>query len=115
MPIVLYKLSGMLQKISRNVRSAICIRKNIQTLPTDTESKPDEINSKNIRPDQVVEKCNYCQRCESCNSEKEKDKSKAKLKREIESRCNTLNNFFLGIGFIIMVASNTIIWMMMSQ
>jgi hypothetical protein len=58
-------------------------------------------------------KCNFCNRCESCQADK--DKAKGKTKKEIDSKCNALNYLVFICVSVFMFISNMALWLSMSQ
>ncbi|CAF3192520.1 unnamed protein product [Rotaria sp. Silwood2] len=60
-------------------------------------------------------KCDFCERCTSCQADFDKDKAKGKNKKEIETRCNTLNYFVCLCQFLLMLISNMALWLSMSK
>ncbi|CAF2011275.1 unnamed protein product [Rotaria magnacalcarata] len=59
-------------------------------------------------------KCDFCNRCESCQTEFNKDKAKGKFKKDIEARCSALNYFVFLCGFLFIFVSNMAVWISMS-
>lgn len=59
-------------------------------------------------------KCDFCDRCEKCQEDFDKDKTKGKNKKEVESKCSALNYLAFLIVFILMIASNIGLWLVMS-
>ena len=88
----------------------------------------DKSNTTDVRPNETIvsvnmnetnEKtkpnCNFCHRCTSCQTDFDKDKTKSKNKKDIEGRCNALNNFVFLCVFILMFISNLAIWLVMAN
>ncbi|CAF0788447.1 unnamed protein product [Adineta steineri] len=73
------------------------------------EVQPWEINKEAKR------KCNFCNRCESCQADIDKDKTKSKEKKDIEARCNALNYLVFICVFLLMLIVNITIWLLMSK
>jgi hypothetical protein len=60
-------------------------------------------------------KCNFCDRCEPCQAEFDKDKAKGKKKKDIEARCSALNYLVLICVFLAMFISDIAVWISMSR
>ncbi len=60
-------------------------------------------------------KCNFCTRCDTCQTDVDKDKAKGKSKKEVEAKCNTLNLFVFGFVLMCIFISNLAIWVSMSM
>lgn len=60
-------------------------------------------------------KCNFCNRCKSCQADFDKDKVKTKSKKDVENKCKTLNYFVLFWITIFMLVSNLALWLLMSH
>lgn len=97
-----------------------------QPIPTQAR-EPVMINPVDIKPiktsaqpsiDKTSEKekskCNFCNRCETCQASFDKDKTKGKDKKEIEGKCKVLNYFILFCIFILMFVSNMALWLTMA-
>jgi hypothetical protein len=82
-----------------------------ETLPIETPVSANAIEPK----EKEKPKCNFCNRCESCQADFDKDKAKSKTKKEIEARCNALNYLVLIIVALFMFISNMALWLLMSQ
>lgn len=65
--------------------------------------------------DSSKEKCQLCDRCQSCQADFDKDKAKGKTKKEIEAKCSALNYFIFILIFLFMFISNMVIWLLMAQ
>ncbi|CAF1179055.1 unnamed protein product [Rotaria sp. Silwood1] len=61
------------------------------------------------------QKCNFCNRCESCQTDIDKDKVKNNNKKDIEARCNALNYFICFCQLLLMLISNMAVWLSMSK
>lgn len=59
-------------------------------------------------------KCNFCNRCETCQATFDKDKAKAKDKKDIEAKCKILNYFVLCCILVLIFTSNMVLWLMMA-
>ena len=77
----------------------------VGTVPIETPS-----NSDITEP-----KCNFCNRCKSCQADFDKDKTNSKAKKDIESRCNALNYLIFICILTVMFISNMALWLSMSQ
>lgn len=60
-------------------------------------------------------KCDFCNRCESCQADKDKDKAKEKNKKDVEGRCNALNYLVFICVLLLMLVSNMVVWLLMSK
>ncbi|CAF1194699.1 unnamed protein product [Adineta steineri] len=60
-------------------------------------------------------KCDFCDRCETCQADFDKDKAKGKNKKDIEARCSALNYFVFVILVLFMVISELSVWVLMAN
>jgi hypothetical protein len=60
-------------------------------------------------------KCDFCNRCESCQADFDKNKAKNKSKKDIEAKCNALNNLAFSCVLLLMFSSNMVLWLSISQ
>ncbi|CAF1336558.1 unnamed protein product [Adineta steineri] len=60
-------------------------------------------------------KCDFCDRCETCQADFDKDKAKGKNKKDIEARCNALNYFIFIIILIFMAIAEFCVWGLMAN
>ena len=60
-------------------------------------------------------KCQFCDRCQSCQADFDKDRAKGKNKKDIEAKCNALNYFVFIFIFLFMFISNMVIWLLMAE
>jgi hypothetical protein len=58
-------------------------------------------------------KCNFCNRCESFQADK--DKAKGKMKKEIDAKSNALNYLVFICVSVLIFISNMALWLSMSQ
>jgi hypothetical protein len=87
-----------------------------KTNPTDVRPNEAVVSvNMNETNEKAKPKCNFCNRCTSCQTDFDKDKTKSKNKKDIEARCNTLNNFVLLSVFILMFISDLAIWLVMAN
>ena len=86
----------------------------IRTNPTDI-IEPAVFVSINGANENTKPKCNFCNKCESCQADFDKSEAKNKLKRDIEARCNALNYLVFICVLLLMFASNMTLWLFMSQ
>ena len=59
---------------------------------------------------EVKQKCNFCNRCETCEADLKKEKDKGKNKKEVESKCDALNWFLLVVVFVTITCVELGIW-----
>lgn len=59
-------------------------------------------------------KCNFCERCKPCKADFDKDKTKSKNKKDVESKCNALNYLIFCLILLFMFISNMILWFIMA-
>ncbi len=69
----------------------------------------------NTNNEEATPKCNFCNRCKSCQADFDKDKVKDKNKKDIEARCNALNYLVLLCVSLFMFISNMVVWLLMSR
>ncbi|CAF4761293.1 unnamed protein product, partial [Rotaria socialis] len=81
----------------------------ITPIETTTDANVDETN------ETTKAKCNFCNRCETCQADFDKDKAKGKTKKDIEARCSALNYFVFSCILLFMLASNMALWLHMSS
>ncbi|CAF4090954.1 unnamed protein product [Rotaria magnacalcarata] len=81
----------------------------VTPIETTTDAKVDETNE-TTKP-----KCNFCNRCETCQADFDKDKAKGKTKKDIEARCSALNYFVFSCMLLFMFVSNMTLWLYMSS
>ena len=62
----------------------------------------------------IESKCNFCNRCEPCQTNVDKEKAKSKEKKEVEGKCKALNYFILLCISILMFVSNMALWLTMA-
>lgn len=60
-------------------------------------------------------KCNFCNRCESCQVDFDKDKAKGKNKKDIEAKCSALNYFVFFFILLFMFVANMALWLSMAS
>jgi hypothetical protein len=80
--------------------------------------KSTKINPTDVGPienEMATPKCNFCNRCKSCQADFDKDKAKDKNKKDIEAKCNTLNYLVLLCVSLFMFVSNLTVWLLMSR
>ena len=103
-----------------NSRCLPCFRRRVQV---ETKASKNDIfveeagaakTKSNETNDPAKPKCDFCDRCETCQADFDKDKTKGKNKKEIESKCGALNYLVFIIVCILMIASNIALWLMMS-
>jgi hypothetical protein len=88
----------------------------MEPIPTNIElNEPVPVVSNNETNEKAKPKCNFCNRCKSCQTEFDKDKLKTKNKKENETRCNPLNYFVFVLVLLVMFLSNVILWSIMAQ
>ena len=94
-----------------------------KTEPDDTIASKNDIlaeetvaakTKSNETNDPAKPKCDFCDRCETCQADFDKDKTKGKNKKEIESKCGALNYLVFIIVCILMVISNIALWAVMA-
>jgi hypothetical protein len=78
-------------------------------------SKPAVAISINETTEEVKAKCNFCDRCQPCLADYEKDKAKGKNKKEIESKCSALNYFVFLCVLLFMFIANMVLWFSMAN
>jgi hypothetical protein len=131
MPKRLYAFCGLLQRIP-----LYCIPSPKQDKKKDGEFKIDKeqcnnvegiesIKSNRIDPTACVSviktneeakpKCNFCNRCEPCQADFDKDKVKGRSKKDVEGRCNALNYLVLFCVFLCMFVSDMAVWISMAK
>ena len=103
-----------------NSKCLPCFRRRVQveTIATRNDVFVVETGSartnRNEAPDVAKPKCDFCDRCETCQGDFDKDKTKGKNKKDVESKCNALNYLVLFVIFLLMVGSNIGLWLVMS-
>ncbi|CAF4393219.1 unnamed protein product [Rotaria sp. Silwood2] len=93
-----------------------------------TDVNPTDVSSTDVNPTETTAcintnepnetakpKCDFCNRCESCQADFDKDKAKGKNKKDMEARCSALNYFVFLCVLLFMFISNMAIWLSMSQ
>jgi hypothetical protein len=73
------------------------------------------VGTNQINNDKVKAKCNFCDKCESCQAAVDKEKAKGKNKKSVEDCCNALNYLVFICVVVLMFASNLAMWLIMSQ
>ncbi|UJR07060.1 hypothetical protein I4U23_011348 [Adineta vaga] len=63
---------------------------------------------------ETTPKCDFCNRCETCQADFNKDKTKSKNKKDIEAKCSALNYFVFFCLLLFMVVSELSVWLLMS-
>ncbi len=104
------------ENIDKKEDTSVDDMKSIKTSPTGTTPLEtaacvcvNETNEKD-KP-----RCDFCNRCESCQADFDKDKAKGKTKKDIEARCNALNYFVFIFVLLFMFISNMALWIIMSK
>ncbi|CAF3881768.1 unnamed protein product, partial [Rotaria sordida] len=88
----------------------------IKTNPTDVEPNEIAVSVPVNEPNaEAKPKCDFCNRCEPCQADFDKDKAKGKNKKDIEARCNALNYFVFICVLLFMFISNMALWLAMSK
>ena len=59
-------------------------------------------------------KCNFCDRCEDCEKDFQKEKKKKKDKDELEINVSALNYLAFFILFVIILTCNLVIWLLIT-
>jgi hypothetical protein len=65
--------------------------------------------------EKTTSKCNFCNRCKSCQEDFDKDKTKDKNKKDIQAKCNALNYLVLLCISLFMLISNIVVWVLMAR
>ncbi|CAF1367815.1 unnamed protein product [Adineta steineri] len=78
-------------------------------IETPTSVVIDETNKK------ATPKCDFCNRCETCQADFDKDKGKGKNKKDIEGRCAALNYLVFFCILLFMVISELSVWVLMAN
>jgi hypothetical protein len=65
--------------------------------------------------EKITSKCDFCNRCKSCQADFDKDKAKDKKKKDIEAKCSALNYLVLFWVSLLMLVSNIVVWVLMSR
>lgn len=86
----------------------------IEPSVTKIEILAEEETSKNEINESKKDKCQFCDRCGTCQADFDKDKKKNKGKKDAESKCSALNYLVFIIVFVLMLASNLAVWFIMS-
>jgi hypothetical protein len=64
----------------------------------------------NITNEKTTSKCDFCNRCKSCQADFDKDKAKDKKKKDIEAKCSALNYLILLCVSLFMFVSNIVVY-----
>ena len=127
--------TGTAKCVSCRKLFAICLRKRRKIEGADNEQhipaegiESGRTNPKDAQPTESVAgmiiqdanekektKCNFCDRCESCQTDVDKDKVKGKKKKDIEARCNALNYLVFTCVLLGIFISNMAVWITMGQ
>ncbi|CAF1259712.1 unnamed protein product [Adineta steineri] len=59
--------------------------------------------------------CDFCDRCETCQADFDKDKAKGKNKKDIEGRCSALNYFIFLIVLLFITVAELSLWISMAN
>ena len=76
---------------------------------------PVDVKPSSTSVEKEKSKCNFCNRCETCQANIDKDKAKGKDKKEIEAKCQILNYFVLCCIFLLIFTSNMVLWLIMAS
>lgn len=102
------------------------IEKKEQTIVEDVESvnakslnnkllqKTTDVGANEKNDYKAKSKCNFCNRCPSCQADHDKDKTKTKNNKDIEARCNAINTFLFLFIFLFMLVANVALWVTMA-
>ncbi|CAF3139563.1 unnamed protein product [Rotaria sp. Silwood2] len=107
MPKLLYDFCGLLQRI-------FCYCFPLPKQDGNTNQKKNAVADSGENQN-MKSKCDFCNRCDSCQSDFDKEKAKGKNKKEIEARCNALNYLVFLFLLLCMFISNLAVWISMSQ
>ena len=110
-----------------------CLRRRVKVETTSTMDSNADVESVKTNPPEALPvetpasgnttdpnekkkpKCDFCNRCETCQADLDKDKAKGKAKKEIEGRCNAINYLVCLIVALCIFISNMSLWLLMAQ
>ncbi|CAF1376450.1 unnamed protein product [Adineta ricciae] len=85
---------------------------------TKNDITPDEIGKSDdvkVNKEKADPKCNFCDRCEPCQEDFDKDKGKGKNKKDIEGKCSILNYLAFAFVLLCVFVSNVVVWVTMAS
>ncbi|CAF1362402.1 unnamed protein product [Adineta steineri] len=135
MPKLLYSFSEWLQKRiflfcfplpKQDKPNPSCFRQNIKVENIDMDQHFPIENATSIGKNNIDDtrietnnkaksECNFCNRCETCQADFNKDKVKGNNKKDIEAKCSALNCFVFFCLLLVMTISELSIWITMSE
>jgi hypothetical protein len=93
-----------------------CLQKRVKVETINIIDTRSDLPIEGIEPiEKEKPKCNFCNRCKSCQADFDKDKAKGKVKKDIEARCNALNYLVFICVLLLMFISNMALWLSMSH
>ena len=86
----------------------------IESVTSDTNDVTPNSEHVNKMKEKRNPKCNFCDRCETCQVNFDRDKTKNKIKKDVEAKCNILNYLVFSFVSLCVFVSNVVVWLLMS-
>ncbi|CAF1210276.1 unnamed protein product [Adineta ricciae] len=86
----------------------------VESVTGDTNDVPSNSEHVNKTKAKINAKCNFCDRCETCQVNFDRDKTKSKIKKDVEAKCNILNYLVFSFVSLCVFVSNVVVWLLMS-